>query len=105
MMELQASVENVNMLLVERNQAKEKAKISLENLREELQHVLTKKKMMPNDPEPKEIHGRRLIEQTHLCLTEIRDLDEQEHNDKSAIFLKKSLIRLVLEELPKQQRA
>nr|GFA51574.1 hypothetical protein [Tanacetum cinerariifolium] len=102
MKELQALVEQGNMILVERKHAAEKTRVNLENLMTEVQ-VWTNNKMTQSE-EVKQSVENRLV-QLATCLGEVKVMTEQEFDDIIAIDLKKRQVRSLIESLPKRQMA
>ncbi|GJZ68212.1 hypothetical protein Tco_0631452 [Tanacetum coccineum] len=103
MKELQALVEQGNMILVERKHAAEKTRVNLENLMTEVQ-VWTNNKMTQSE-EVKQSVESRLGVQLATCLGEIKVMTEQEFDDIKAIDLKKRQVRSLIESLPKRLMA
>ena len=93
MTEFQALLDHENMN-VERTQAKEKANVALEKLMAQSKAQVGK---MHNQTE-------RLMAEFKICVEEVRDLVNEEEAEVKAIISKGTLIRSLLEDMPKRER-
>nr|XP_043607436.1 F-box/FBD/LRR-repeat protein At1g80470-like [Erigeron canadensis]XP_043607437.1 F-box/FBD/LRR-repeat protein At1g80470-like [Erigeron canadensis] len=109
--ELQAELEQQNMLPAEREVAEEKAKLGVEKLMSEIQEILVRKKLMRSEPgkamESVEIYvlAARTMAQIVDCMQEILGLIEQAYKNAHVISSKRERVRSLLEAMPKRHKA